>query len=158
MRSSSKSRSRAVKAPTEATLDALRLKLRGAGLRVTHPRLAVLRSLLRADSPMSHGDVADGLAEDGYDRVTVYRNLIDLTEVGLVRRSDHGDRTWRFELVGDAPAHTDDAHPHFICDACGVVQCLPLDAVSVRFTSKSRVRFDENQVKVQLHGRCDLCA
>ena len=139
-------------------LEQLRAELRARSLRVTQPRLAVLRCLLQARGPVSHGQVSEQLSRDGYDRVTVYRNLVDLTDAGLVRRTDHGDRTWRFELISDKRTHVDEIHPHFICDGCGTVQCLPLNAVSVRFSSKARVRFDAKKVQVQLRGRCDVCA
>jgi Fur family ferric uptake transcriptional regulator len=148
----------AARGKTRDPLEQLRGELRARNLRVTQPRLAVLRCLLSARAPVSHGQVSEQLARDGYDRVTVYRNLVDLTDAGLVRRTDHGDRTWRFELISDKRPHIDEIHPHFICDACGSVQCLPLDAVSVRFSSKSRMRFDAKKVQVQLRGRCDVCA
>jgi Fur family ferric uptake transcriptional regulator len=152
------SKSPATRGKSRDPLMELRAELRARGLRVTQPRLAVLRCLLQVRAPVSHGQVTEQLERDGYDRVTVYRNLVDLTEAGLVRRTDHGDRTWRFELIADKRAHIDEIHPHFVCDACGSVQCLPLDAVSVSFSSKSRMRFDAKKVQVQLRGRCDVCA
>src|SRR4051812_24845920 len=73
--------------------------LRGAGLRRTGPRVAVLERLEAATAPLSHGEVAAMLTPAGFDRATVYRNLIDLVKKGLVRRADLGDHVWRFELV-----------------------------------------------------------
>lgn len=37
---------------------------------------------------MTHADVAEHLAEKGFDQATAYRNLIALTEAELLRRSD----------------------------------------------------------------------
>src|SRR5688572_31535064 len=88
-----------------APIAALREELHAAGLRATGPRLAVLRSLYAATGPVSHGDVAASLAGEGWDRATVYRNLMDLTEAGLLKRTDHGDHTWRFERRGKETAH-----------------------------------------------------
>src|SRR6185503_15858532 len=71
-------------------LDELRGSVRAKGLRATPSRLAVLELLRSSDAPMSHGDVADRLASQAWDRATIYRNLTDLAEAGLVRRTDVG--------------------------------------------------------------------
>src|SRR5687768_5216424 len=107
----------------------LRQKLRDSGLRATLPRIAVMQQLLAARAPLSHGEVAEKLAHEGFDRATVYRNLIDLSDVGLLRRSDIGDHVWRFELV-TSEEHGQAEHPHFICSGCGAVECLPEGTVS----------------------------
>src|ERR1700753_1855449 len=97
---------------TRQSLDELRSAVRGKGLRATPSRLAVLDLVRSSDPPMSHGDVADRLASQTWDRATIYRNLTDLAEAGLVRRTDVGDHVWRFEaLKGEAEAA---AHPHFV--------------------------------------------
>jgi len=83
------------------TLDELRSAVRAKGLRATPSRLAVLQLLRASETPMSHGDVADRLATEAWDRATIYRNLTDLAETGLVRRTDVGDHVWRFEAVSD---------------------------------------------------------
>jgi Fur family transcriptional regulator, ferric uptake regulator len=127
--------------------------LRDAGLRKTGPRLAVLAVLERAKAPLSHADVAEALANDGFDRATVYRNLIALTEVGLVRRNDLGDHVWRFELVrADAPHER--VHPHFVCTDCGVVSCLP--DVTVRIDGE-RGSVASKALEVHLRGVCGEC-
>jgi Fur family ferric uptake transcriptional regulator len=136
--------------------DQLRQTLRDAGLRATQPRLAVLRELLASGSPVTHGDVAVRLESD-FDRATVYRNLMDLTNAELLRRSDMGDHMWRFELVS-REGHADEAHPHFICGSCGTVTCLPEEAVSVRTApGVPRALKRKRGVVVQLRGLCDAC-
>ena len=62
------------------SLDELRTAVRGKGMRATPSRLAVLELLRSSDTPMSHGDVADRLASQAWDRATIYRNLTDLAE------------------------------------------------------------------------------
>ncbi len=39
---------------------------------------------------MTHGEVSDRLADSGYDHATIYRNLVDLSHVGLLARTDLG--------------------------------------------------------------------
>jgi Fur family ferric uptake transcriptional regulator len=110
-----------------------------------------------ARGPVSHGEVADDLAASGYDRATVYRNLMDLVEAGLVTRSDLGDHVWRFELLrGGGRMHAE--HPHFLCTDCGDVACLPGNAV--RFVASRGVprAVGRNDVEVHVKGLCDACA
>jgi Fur family ferric uptake transcriptional regulator len=141
------------------SLDQLRSQVRAKGLRATPSRLAVLELLRASEAPMSHGDVADRLATQAWDRATIYRNLIDLAEAGLVRRTDVGDHVWRFEAVtGD---HDASAHPHFVCTECGAVECLPEIELAVRSARNSRSKapraVKQRKVEVHVRGLCDAC-
>lgn len=129
--------------------------LHDAGLRVTQPRLKVLGLLDKASSPVSHGDLSTALEDEGFDRATVYRNLVDLTRAGLVRRTDLGDHTWRFELVRGAAPHPE--HPHFVCNSCGTVLCLEDARVQIEAPRKSPKVVRTHKVEVQLRGVCDRC-
>lgn len=131
-------------------------KIRGAGLRSTAPRVAVLRELEAATSPLSHADLVDALGHAGYDRVTIYRNLTDLTEAGLVVRADLGDHVWRFELLRADKAHSGN-HPHFTCTDCGTVSCLPEQSVRLTSTKGAPKAVAARAVEVHLRGLCDRC-
>ena len=131
----------------------LRSLVRARGLRATPSRLAVLELLRSQSSPMSHGDVADRLASQTWDRATIYRNLIDLAESGLLRRTDVGDHVWRFEAV---TGEHDAAHPHFLCTECGTVECLPELELAVRRNRAPRA-LRQRQVEVHVRGLCDAC-
>jgi Fur family ferric uptake transcriptional regulator len=144
-----------VRAPS---IDRLQAILRDAGLRATAARVAVLGRLHGARAALSHGEVADSLAEQGLDRATVYRNLVDLTEAGLVRRTDIGDHTWRFEVLEGSQNHAPDAHPHFVCGGCGVVACLPEDAVAIRAVRGAPKALRGKAIAVQVRGLCDSCS
>lgn len=133
-----------------------RERLRAVGLRATGARIAVLRILSGLSSPSSHPEIASALEGDGWDRATLYRNLVDLTRVGLLKRVDHGDHVWRYELA-DGKAHSDEEHPHFLCTICGDLACLPamkLDLPSVDLPSALR----SGAVAIQFRGTCDRCA
>lgn len=133
--------------------DELRRLVRSTGLRATSARVAVLRVLRRAEVPLSHAEIAVELEHSGVDRGTIFRNLADLSECGLLKRSELGDHVWRFSVVD--PQHPDDGHPHFVCAACGSVTCLhdgDLEA-AVR-----RVAADIGQTsEVLLRGICSGC-
>mgnify|MGYP001087355820 FL=1 len=139
----------------EATDHDLRHDLRRAGLRATAPRVAVLSLLRGSAMPLSHPEVNDLLGGRGWDRATLYRNLVDLTRRGLARRVDLGDRIWRFE---DARAeHGATEHPHFVCTECGEIVCLHGVAVSWRATADAPRALRHGEVEVQVRGRCDGC-
>jgi Fur family ferric uptake transcriptional regulator len=123
--------------PREADdIEAVQARIRGAGLRCTAARLAVMQYLMSAAGPLTHAEVSEAVGPvKGFDRATIYRNLTELTEAGLVSRVELGDHVWRFELkrAGHAHAKGED-HPHFLCTSCGEVSCL--DDVDVAITAK----------------------
>jgi len=127
--------------------------LRRAGLRVTASRLAVLELLDRAHEPMTHHDVVDRLHGSPWNRSTLYRNLIDLTDAGLLGKSEIGG-LMRFERLGREGACA--SHPHFVCTACGTV--THLDDVVVRVEGHGPRSLSSGAVEVQLRGQCDDCA
>jgi Fur family ferric uptake transcriptional regulator len=132
--------------------DELRERIRAAGLRATRSRVTVLRLLQDRARPTSHPEVNEVLGDDGWDRATLYRNLTDLTEAGLLRRVDLGDHVWRFELVDEA--HADGNHPHFLCTRCGEVSCLPELSLPRIGVPRSMAAGD---VAIELKGLCDDC-
>jgi Fur family ferric uptake transcriptional regulator len=136
--------------------DELRERIRGAGLRATPARVAVLRMLSGRGTPPSHPEVFAELQSQGWDRATLYRNLVDLTEGGLLRRVDLGDHVWRYELAQDHPEEGSE-HPHFLCTSCGDVACL--DAVEVKLpTAGVPGAVRAGRVQIQFRGLCDRCA
>lgn len=130
--------------------------LRGAGLRSTSPRIAVLKILLSARQPMSHNDLNDTLAKDGFDKTTIFRNLTDMTEALLVNRIDVGDHVWRFEIRNNTGSNAN--HAHFVCTDCGDVDCLPDFDLKVspkkRGNPSSKVG---NVSEILLKGHCGDC-
>lgn len=112
--------------------------------------MVILRELAKLRVPASHPELTERLAGEGLDRATIYRNLLSLTEAGLLVRTQLGDNVWRFELPKRSSEHG--THPHFVCNDCGDVACLPESAVALRGEA---VR---NQItEVQLRGRCAAC-
>ena len=105
---------------------------------------------------MSHSEVVDALAGHTWDRSTLYRNLMDLAEAGLLRRSELGDRTWRFEVACDDHGHADHA-AHFLCTECGTIACLPDIVLTPRGGQSLPRALAQGEIEVQIQGRCDSC-
>lgn len=143
--------------PKLGTADTHAGTLREAGLRVTQPRLAVMQVLEKHSRPLSHADLIEALSGHGFDRVTLYRNLNDLADAGIVARTEVGDHVWRFELRSSEESHQG-VHPHFTCTDCGTVSCLPGDAVQINRTGRVPKAMREQTVQVSLRGICDRCS
>ncbi len=141
----------------EPSVTELRDEIRAAGLRATASRIAVLRELRRAQRPISHGDVVETLHSESWDRATLYRNLIDLSQVGLARKVELGDRVWRFDGSQGKQVHDATLHPHFVCTSCGNVACLPQVSISSGPALTLPKAVVTNQVEVQVRGVCDNC-
>jgi Fur family ferric uptake transcriptional regulator len=143
-----------------ATKSDLKSRLRDAGLRATAARAAVLDCMLAAQGPLTHADVCERLADAGFDRATVYRNLADLTDAGVLRRTDLGDHLWRFELKAaeEHQDHAGEVHPHFVCTECGAVECLPDGAITVQSVKGSPRSLRAGKVDIQVRGACNQCA
>lgn len=137
---------------TDESFETARSDIRATGLRATPARAATLKQLREASAPLSHAQVADHLASLGVDQATAFRNLNDLTDVGLLRRSELGDHVWRFEAVDRSDRGS---HPHFLCVDCGTVTCLQ----TVQLTARSqRASADVGEVtEILLRGRCNEC-
>lgn len=108
--------------------------------------------------PLSHAEVCARVGDAGFDRATIYRNLVDLGDAGAVKRTDIGDHVWRFELTEDGGEHSTEVHPHFVCTDCGGVACLPEGSVVVRaMRGTPRSLAAATGVEVHVRGVCDSC-
>ncbi len=132
--------------------------IRQTSARLTQPRVAVLACLLSLDHAASQIDIAQELAHHHrMDRVTVYRVLEWLVEVGIAHRIAGDDRVWRF-MVNDpaaaiAPHHQ---HAHFTCTRCQQTFCL--DDVPNKLNFKLPAGFKPSEVDLKFRGCCLHCA
>ena len=97
------------------SLDVERL-LRGASLRVTRPRVAVLTAV--HDHPHADTDQIIGVARQELGEVShqaVYDVLRVLTTAGLVRRIEPAGSVARYE------SRVADNHHHVVCRSCGTI-------------------------------------
>lgn len=93
--------------------------LRGAGLRASAGRTAVVRLLGRQRCLLSAQEIADRLRDEGSpgSTATIYRALETLHELGLVRRFDSAGDVARYEPVDPSGDH----HHHVVLEDSGDV-------------------------------------
>ncbi|MDQ1122942.1 Fur family transcriptional regulator [Microbacterium trichothecenolyticum] len=135
---------------TDATADAL---IRGAGLRVTATRVAVLEAL-RARPHATAEAVYDGIRGTlpGTSKQSVYNALGDFADAGLARRIEPAGHAGTFELrVGDN-------HHHVVCTGCGRiddVDCVVGEAPCLHIPEGSG--FLVETAEVTFWGICSDC-
>lgn len=99
--------------------------IRAAGARVTPARVRVLALLQSTPGSLNHGEIEALLLKEplpGIDRVTLYRVLDWLAEVGLAHKAADARGVFRFSAAKPDVEHA--AHAHFRCTGCGGVFCL----------------------------------
>jgi Fe2+ or Zn2+ uptake regulation protein len=139
--------------PSEAAPAAL---LRARGLRVTRPRVAVLRVL--ASEPHRRADeVITAVRRDGeVSSQAVYDVLNTLSAQGLLRRIQPRGSVARYEL------ETGDNHHHVVCRSCGRVsdvECATGEAPCLDLPETTALHgFSIDEAEVTWWGRCPRCS
>lgn len=132
----------------------LQERLRAAGLRVTAPRLAVLRALATL-TPHQNAEALAVVARDSLGTLStqaVYDNLRVLVAAGLVRQIEPAGSAALYELrVGDN-------HHHLVCRVCGTthdVDCSVGAAPCLQPSATYGFALDE--AEVTFWGLCPAC-
>ncbi|HWQ38233.1 MAG TPA: transcriptional repressor [Burkholderiales bacterium] len=137
---------------TPAVAEAL---IRKTGHRVTTARVQILTLLLNAGSALTHNEVEDQLGKNlSVDRVTVYRVLDWLTQVGLARRITESDRIWRFIALTEGRTAASSAH--FTCTCCSQTIVLPGAAPQRR--PRLPPGYRARQMELSVRGLCADCS
>jgi Fur family ferric uptake transcriptional regulator len=84
--------------PTTDRVDLACSRLRASGLRITQPRIAILKVLMCHDGPVSIEQIHTELTTKSCDLVTVYRCLAAFEEIGLVRRAFFHNGTSLYQM------------------------------------------------------------
>jgi Fur family transcriptional regulator, stress-responsive regulator len=137
--------------PATADLEAL---LRGASLRVTRPRVAVLGAVHEHPHADTHTLIGQVRADLGdVSTQAVYDVLRALTDAGLVRRIEPPGSVPRYE------SRTGDNHHHMVCRSCGAivdVDCAVGEAPCLTADDDHGYVIDE--VEVVYRGICPACS
>ena len=128
--------------------------LKAAKLYCTKVRIAILKVLIKANKPLSQGQIAQRSGKKRFDKVTIYRTLESLLKVGLVHKAFIEKRAWHFELAHNCSESQ--CHPHFTCTNCGSTHCLT--AISLPMAKSPHKGFVIHRPQVRLEGLWPACA
>ncbi len=128
--------------------------IRGAGLKLTEPRAAVLRAL--RDHPHASADEVLGSVASALPKASlqsVYNVLNDFVAAGLVRRIEPAGSPGRYEV------RVDDNHHHLICTSCGAVSDVDCAVGHAPCLTPSESHgFVVSAAEVTYWGLCVACA
>ena len=129
--------------------------LREAGLKVTVPRLKILRILESSSQRhMSAEDVYRALLESGEELnlATVYRVLTQFETAGMVKRQHFESGHSTFEL--DSGEH----HDHILCVACGRVDEFVDNTIERRQAEiAEQAGYEMTDHSLYIYGLCAEC-
>lgn len=146
--------------------DTINELLAAHGLRRTSAGRAVMAWMLQhAETSWTHAKLSDALFREtalSLDRVTLYRLLDRLAQVGLLIRSVDSERVRHYQAV-PATAVSAETMPHFECQACH--RNFELEAASAQFEKAARAALEALEavghlglsVDFSVHGVCVDC-
>ncbi len=139
---------------SDKQLNDIQAALKQKGFRLTHSRQKIVQALLNSGGHIT----ADGLLEVVHEadrtvgRMTVYRTLELLSELGLIRPVYQGTGAAHYILLDGGHHH------HLICSGCDMV--IEFDECSLQEVDQllaERFNFAVEGHLVEFYGRCQSC-
>jgi Fur family transcriptional regulator, ferric uptake regulator len=136
-----------------STVEDVLALVRERGGRVTSARRLVLEAIFKAKGHQTAEELAAVVQERAPDihLSTIYRNLDDLQELGIVVHAHlgHGPSTYHLAAA---------AHGHLVCEECSAVIEAPDDLfASLSRSTRSRFGFTIDPHHFAMLGRCRRC-
>jgi Fe2+ or Zn2+ uptake regulation protein len=126
--------------------------IRGANLKVTPQRFAVLSYLLQSREHPTAEQIGAAVNRDFplASRATIYNALAALHRVGLVQEVRAADAVARYEAQSES-------HHHFICRICGRLEDILGDAVFPKPFVEMGDRYRIEEISLTVRGLCAGC-
>ena len=117
--------------------------LKQAGYKITKPRQLVIDYFKKNKHPISVKKIYQSLEND-LDKVTIYRILEVLEEVGIVFK-EYGNEGATYYL-------SNKYHHHIVCNKCGHIECVPCNHIFKTIKNFSNIKH-----QLSLTGLCNKC-
>lgn len=129
-------------------------EMKDQGFKYTSKRENLLTFLIKRNRYVSAREVQEHMREKfpniSYD--TIYRNLHDFAEVGLLEETDfHGEMKFRFHCCHLKGGH----HHHFICTVCG--ETKEIQMCLMNFFQEQLNSYQIDGHRFEIYGRCEKC-
>ncbi len=135
-------------------LQVFTLTLQENGYRLTRARQAVVTALLSSGGHVSADALAEVVRESApqVGRMTVYRTLDLLSELGLVRPVYQGTGAAHYVLMDDGHHH------HLVCSTCDtVIEFDDCVLEEIERVIGERFQFEVRGHLLEFYGRCHHC-
>jgi Fur family ferric uptake transcriptional regulator len=128
--------------------------LKSHQLKKTAPRVAILNVLNNSKIPQSESEIKQAIG-DLYDRITFYRSMHSLIEVGMIHKIVIDNTLVKYALNNCSDEHVHEVdHVHFFCNKCNSVMCLEqVKTASYQLPDG----FLKNECDVVIKGCCNSC-
>lgn len=125
--------------------------LKNNGLRVTQPRIAILKFFNSSNRSYSLPELEEELKVN-MDRATIYRNLLSLHKSGILHQVKDSNGVNKYiqtkrDIAGN--------HAHFICLNCGKLECLNNMLINTPSLPEGYVLKRQEYL---VEGQCSHCA
>ena len=127
--------------------------LKGHGLKVTKPRVAVLELLYKNEHGLDAETIKNTIEKDNLyiDLSTVYRTLDTFVSKGLLTKFDLGDKKYNYKIKAHNHSH------HLECEVCGKsfdLEC-PMNVIEEIITKETGFYLTNH--KIEFKGVCKNC-
>ncbi|TCO10735.1 Fur family transcriptional regulator [Natronoflexus pectinivorans] len=136
-----------------ANLDDINSLLKSKKLNVTEVRQQIVYALMQPGTALSQKEIEEWLIEriSTVDRVTLYRNIKTLMQKKLIHQIAVGPNSVKYKLAGK---HKSAEHPHFQCELCNRLVCMPHIKVDAEHLPHG---FVMKSTKLIIEGVCASC-
>lgn len=130
--------------------------LRSCELKVTGPRVTVLRLMIGNPAPLSVQEIVSAASAHTLDESTIYRIIRDFVSKNLIKQIPTGSGPVLYEWEGQKTHHH-----HIICEMCGtmedVIRCGPSEMMDEIL--KEAKRFSSiHRHMMEFYGLCSACS
>ena len=133
-------------------------RLLAANKRYSKSRYAVVKILIEGGRPMTLPEILEVGKAMGLAQSSAYRNLSEMSEIGIVRLINSGDEHSRFELDESLTGH----HHHLECRKCGRLEDFTVTEEFEKIVKKVMDRVEKQGFRAGSHrfdilGQCSEC-
>jgi len=129
--------------------------LRRKGLKLTRQRQEILKAFLKIEKHLSTEDLYEVIKrkDPSIGQATVFRTLRLLSQAGMAREINLGDRRVKFEH-GHGHRH----HDHLVCKACSkLIEAVDPEIERLQDDLCKKFDFTPTSHRLQIFGICNQC-
>ncbi len=123
-------------------------------IKKTAPRVAIIQVLQKQNHPMSENEIRNQMGPL-YDRVTFYRSVQTMAEVGILHKIVVDNTIIKYALNAcNENECKHDSHAHLFCKECNQLICLGSFTAQVKLPNGCI----EEESELLIRGLCNRCS